>query len=130
MQQPPTVDCQHCTVPTRNPNRVCDFCVDYRPPGDDVIDLDEPSRRVVFAPDQCAADAVIVRASCTITAAGTIIDTADEHPGVHVLLPERRPLTFDEARAAALALLDAANQAEQWARQAAKQRHRANGRPA
>ncbi|MGV0796040.1 hypothetical protein ABQF26_03675 [Mycolicibacterium elephantis] len=121
MQQPPTVDCRYCTVPTRNPDQVCDFCVDYRPPGD------EPGRRVVFAPDQCAADAVAVRASCTITAAGTIIDTADEHPGVHVSLPERRPLAFDEARAAALALLAAANQAEQWARQAAKQRHPANG---
>ncbi|MGV0796359.1 hypothetical protein ABQF26_05305 [Mycolicibacterium elephantis] len=91
---------------------------------------DEPGRRVVFAPDQCAADAVAVRASCTVTAAGTILHSLDEQPGVHVTLPERRPLTFDEARAAALALLDAANQAEQWARQAAKQRHPANGRRA
>ncbi|MCV7221602.1 hypothetical protein [Mycolicibacterium elephantis] len=119
MQQPSTVNCRYCTVPTRSPDRVCDFCVDYRPPGDE-------GRRVVFAPDQCAADAVAVRASCTVTAAGAILDTDGEHPGVHVSLPERRPLTFDEARAAALALLDAANQVEQWAREAAKQRHPAN----
>lgn len=93
-------------------------------------DLDEPTRRVVFAPDQCAADAVVVRASCTITGGGAILHSPDEHPAVHVSLPERRPLTFDEARAAALGLLDAANQAEQWARQAAKQRHPASGRRA
>lgn len=117
MQQPPTVDCQHCTVPTRNP--------DHNLPNGAVraTEFDDDDTRVIYSADVCDAERLSVHASALQTVRGNLVDDpAEERPGVVAVLPEAvSHLSIGEAFDLAAALWRAAKQAEDWAHEAAQQ---------